>query len=63
MPLMIAGLAFAIGFAMIWHMFWLAILGLLGIITLIIIRSLEDEHEYVLTPAKIRQLETAEDRV
>jgi cytochrome o ubiquinol oxidase subunit 1 len=60
MPLMIAGLAFAIGFAMIWHMFWLAILGLLGIITLIIIRSLEDEHEYVLTPAKIRQLEAAE---
>jgi cytochrome c-type biogenesis protein CcmE len=45
---------------MIWHMFWLAILGLLGIITLIIIRSLEDEHEYVLTPAKIRQLEAAE---
>lgn len=53
-PLIIAGLAFAIGFGMIWHMYWLAILGLVGIIVCLIVRSLKDEHEYGLTPAQLK---------
>jgi cytochrome o ubiquinol oxidase subunit I len=57
MPLVIAGLAFLFGFAMIWHMWWLAVLGILGIVTTIIIRSSQDEHEYILSAAKIRQYE------
>jgi cytochrome o ubiquinol oxidase subunit 1 len=57
LPITIACLAFAFGFAMIWHMWWLAILGFLGIITVLIIRSTQDEHEYLLPAAKIRRLE------
>jgi cytochrome o ubiquinol oxidase subunit I len=58
LPITIACLAFSFGFAMIWHMWWLAILGFLGIITVLIIRSAQDEHEYLLPAAKIRRLET-----
>jgi cytochrome o ubiquinol oxidase subunit I len=58
-PLLIAGLAFAFGFAMIWHMYWLAIAGFLGVVVTIIVRSTKDEHEYTLSAAKIRQYESA----
>ncbi|MBX4190593.1 cytochrome o ubiquinol oxidase subunit I [Candidatus Saccharibacteria bacterium] len=59
-PLLIAGLAFAIGFAMIWHMWWLAVLGLVGIILTVIIRSLREDHEYTLSAAQVKNLEMAE---
>jgi cytochrome o ubiquinol oxidase subunit I len=58
LPLTIAVLAFAFGFAMIWHMWWLAILGFLGIITVLIVRSTQAEHEYLLSAAKVKQLES-----
>lgn len=59
MPLVIASFAFALGFGMIWHMYWLSILGLLAIIACIVIRGSSDEHEYVLSAAKVRQTEEA----
>ena len=58
-PLLIAGLAFAFGFAMIWHMYWLVLVSFLGIVLTIIIRSTQDEHEFTLPAAKIRRLESA----
>jgi cytochrome o ubiquinol oxidase subunit I len=61
-PLLIAVGAFAFGFAMIWHIYWLAILGILGIITLIIVRATSDEHEYTISAAKIRAMETSEEQ-
>ncbi len=59
MPLVIASFAFALGFGMIWHMYWLSILGLLAIISCIVIRGSADEHEYVLSAAQVRQTEEA----
>lgn len=59
MPLVIASFAFALGFGMIWHMYWLSIASVLAIIACVIVRSSSPEHEYVLTAAKIRQTETA----
>jgi cytochrome o ubiquinol oxidase subunit I len=57
MPLLIATLAFAFGFAMIWHIYWLAIVGILGIITCIIVRATGDEHEYTISAAEISKME------
>jgi cytochrome o ubiquinol oxidase subunit 1 len=58
LPITIASLAFVGGFGLIWHIFWLAAGCLAGIITLIIIRSLEINTEYKISAAKLRQLET-----
>ncbi len=57
MGIYIAGLSFLFGFAAIWHILWLSIVGLLGIITCIIIRTNDDETEYTVTIAQIKRLE------
>lgn len=59
MGLLIAGFAFCFGFAMIWHIYWLAIIGLLGIITLVIIRTSDDGSEYIIKAAEVEKLEAA----
>jgi len=55
--LIIATFAFLFGFAMIWHISWLAVVGLLGIIISVIIRTSDDDSEYVLKAAKIEKME------
>ncbi len=57
-PLLIGLMAFTFGFALIWHIYWLAIAGLLGIIVSLAIRASAEDNEYSLSPAKIRELET-----
>jgi cytochrome o ubiquinol oxidase subunit 1 len=56
-PMIIAACAFVFGFAVVWHIWWLAILGLLALITGIIIRTSNDETEYTVTAAKLAKLE------
>jgi cytochrome o ubiquinol oxidase subunit 1 len=55
--LLIAGCALVFGFAIVWHIWWLAILGLLGVILCAIIRTTDDNTEYVLSAAKVERLE------
>lgn len=56
--LMIAGFAFLVGFGLIWHIWWLAGLGLLGAVVCVIIRANDDNTEYVITAAQMKQLDT-----
>jgi cytochrome o ubiquinol oxidase subunit 1 len=58
LPISIAGLAFVGGFGLIWHIFWLAAGCVAGVIAVLVIRSLEEETEYKISAAKLRQLET-----
>jgi cytochrome o ubiquinol oxidase subunit 1 len=55
--LVIALLALVFGFAVVWHIWWLAILGMLGVIVCIIVRTTADNTEYVLSAAKVESLE------
>lgn len=57
MAIIIAALAFMFGFAVIWHIWWLAVLMLLAIITSIIIRTSDDDSEYTLTAAEVKKME------
>jgi len=45
------------GFAVIWHIWWLALIALLAVITTIIIRTSNDDTEYVITAAEIAKHE------
>jgi cytochrome o ubiquinol oxidase subunit 1 len=58
----IAGFSFLFGFAVIWHITWLGIIGLLGIICCIIIRSTDDETEYRISADEIKKMEAAVSR-
>ena len=54
---MIAAMALAVGFGLIWHIWWLAIVGLVAAIVLVIIRTTNDDIEYVVTARELEQLD------
>jgi cytochrome o ubiquinol oxidase subunit I len=59
----IAAGAFVFGFAMVWHMFLLAAVMAVAILACIIIRTFDEETEYVLPASKVKELETAREKL
>jgi cytochrome o ubiquinol oxidase subunit 1 len=57
--LFIAAFAFAFGFAAIWHIIWLAVVGFLGVVICIIVRASDDEPEYYVSAAEVKKIEAA----
>ncbi len=57
LPILLAGSSFACGFGIIWHMYWLALLGLMGVVVIIVLRASDDEPEYAITPSMIKDIE------
>jgi cytochrome o ubiquinol oxidase subunit I len=57
MGIYISIFAFLAGFAIVWHIIWLAVLGMLGVIACIIILSFYDEFEYHLPAAEVAKIE------
>jgi cytochrome o ubiquinol oxidase subunit I len=55
--LCIASFAFLVGFGAVWHIIWLAALGLFGIVICVIIRTSNDNSEYTLSAARLAKLE------
>lgn len=57
MGMYIGAAAFIFGFALIWHMWWMAALGFLAIITLMIIRSFDEDTEERIPAAEVEKFE------
>lgn len=49
--------AFIFGFSIIWHLFWLSPIALIGVIICIILRAESEGTEYKITPAEIKAIE------
>ncbi|HKJ73821.1 MAG TPA: hypothetical protein VKA19_06865, partial [Alphaproteobacteria bacterium] len=49
--------SFVFGFAMVWHIWWLAILGLLGIVGSILARTFGDDSEHRVPAQEIERIE------
>ena len=49
--------AFVLGFAMIWYIWWLAILSLLVIGIVVVVRSSMDNTDYVITASEVAAIE------
>ncbi len=45
------------GFALIWYIWWLAILAALGILFTVIARSIDDDTHYTIPAAEIERIE------
>ncbi len=56
-PMLLGALAFGLGFGMVWRMYWLAGLSLLGIVAVVIARSFERDPGHTIPGARIRELE------
>lgn len=54
----IGALSVVFGLAIIWHLWIIALVSLLGVITCMIVRLSSDDTEYTLTAAQVRELET-----
>ena len=50
-------LSFIFGFAMVWYMFWLAILSGLGILACVILRFFEKDADYYISVEDIKSIE------
>lgn len=49
----IGALSFLFGFAMVWYMFWLAIITGIGMIVCLIVRLAQKETDYYVTPEEV----------
>ncbi|HUD10970.1 MAG TPA: cytochrome o ubiquinol oxidase subunit I [Candidatus Saccharimonadia bacterium] len=59
MGLYISAFAFLFGFAAVWHILWLAIVGFIGIVVCIIVRASNDDSEYVIPAAEVARIEAS----
>ena len=59
MPIYLSGFIFLFGFAMVWHLIWLAVLGIVGAIACVIMRSFDEDTEYILPAAEVARMEMA----
>jgi cytochrome o ubiquinol oxidase subunit I len=62
MGIYISVFAFLFGFAVVWHILWLVVLGLVGVIVCVIRVSFDENMEYVLTAAEVAQIEASKVR-
>jgi cytochrome o ubiquinol oxidase subunit 1 len=62
MGIYISAFGFVFGFAIIWHVVWLALLGLVGVIACVVIRSMDDDIEYVLSAEEVERIEASKVR-
>ena len=53
----IGALVMTFGFAMVWYIWWLALVSLLGIITTVILIANNDNTEYVITAEEVKRIE------
>jgi cytochrome o ubiquinol oxidase subunit 1 len=60
MGFLIAMQSLVMGFAIVWHIWWLVIVAFLGVITTIIIRLSDDETEYILPAKDVEKFEAGE---
>jgi cytochrome o ubiquinol oxidase subunit 1 len=51
--IVVAFFAFVGGFALVWHIWWLALVGLGGIVAAGLARAWQTEHEFEVSPAEI----------
>lgn len=62
MGIYLSGFALLMGFSLVWHILWLGVIGLVGVISCVIIRSLDEDTEYVLSAAEVAQIEASRRR-
>jgi cytochrome o ubiquinol oxidase subunit I len=59
MGLFIAAFSFLFGFGLIWHIFWLAIVGLIGMIVCIVIQTSDNHPTYTIPATEVAKIENA----
>jgi cytochrome o ubiquinol oxidase subunit 1 len=57
MAIYLSGFFFLFAFAVVWHILWLGIVGFVGAIACVIIRSFDENTEYILPASEVEKME------
>jgi cytochrome o ubiquinol oxidase subunit 1 len=57
LPMAIGVLAFGLGFGLVWRIWWMAGLSILGIIGVLIIRAMQNDIEYELSAEEVKAMD------
>lgn len=55
--IIIAGFALLGGFGAVWHIWWLCVIGLTGVIATVLVRTSGEDSEYIISAAKLAKTE------
>ncbi len=58
----ISAFAFLVGFGFVWHIVWLVVVGMIGIIACVIARTFDEHTEYTLSAAEVKKAEEAREK-
>ena len=61
--IIIGGCSFIVAFAMVWHIWWLAVAGLAAVIVTLIRHAFDDDRDYHLGAEEVRRVEGQHGRV
>lgn len=53
----ISAFAFLLGFGFVWHIIWLVVVGIIGMIAVFIKKAFTDESEYTITASEVMKFE------
>lgn len=53
----ISAFVFVFGFALVWHINWLAIVSLIGAVVVLVIRTFDENTEYTITAEEVERIE------
>ncbi len=53
----LGGIAFAFGFAMVWHIWWLSLAAAGGVVAALIVRAWDDSVDYILPAQEVARME------
>ena len=53
----LGALGFLLGFAMIWHIYWLAAICLVAVLAVLVMRCSNDDDEYTITATEVEAFE------
>ena len=56
-PIYLSAFVFAAAFGLVWHIIWMAALGAAGAIACLIVRSFDDDTEYVIPAAEVEKMD------
>jgi cytochrome o ubiquinol oxidase subunit 1 len=57
MGIYLAGFIFLIGFAFVWHIYWLIAVGFIASIVIFLKRAFDEEPEYIVPAAEVEKIE------
>jgi cytochrome o ubiquinol oxidase subunit I len=54
---MISGFSFLVGFGLVWHIWWMAGLGVVGVIASLVVRAFQQETHYWISADEVKKFE------